>query len=253
MKADVQSQAEKEELERATEFFRNLAKQRTRDVGIREQEALEWATEFFRNNYAKRLTKDNSKRVGEIMSVDILVHEYLSGPESADHKVVPESGDKLVDRLTRSHSKRDLLPMVAAALIEDGHQLQGALRDFVVEFLREPNKWLARRPGRKSRDLAIRDATIGAAVFYVCATWGFLPTRNRETTSRACGASIAKEALAKGAGVHLGEENVIKAWRGFWSNAVKVCLLPPDIILSRVLKLRSSGKLYPPSERLDGD
>jgi hypothetical protein len=118
----------------------------------------------------------------------------------------------LVDELRGS----DLLPKYAAALIERGDQLPRPLADFVVTFLREPNKWLKRRPGRKARDLAGRDINIGAAVLYIVGRWGFSATRNREPkTKRACGASIVKEALANAAGVHLGEEDVIRAWNRF--------------------------------------
>jgi hypothetical protein len=119
----------------------------------------------------------------------------------------------LIDRLKGS----DLLPQFAAALMERGDQLPGPLRDFVVAFLREPNKLQPKHRGRKRIDLIGRDQNIGAAVGYIVGRWGFFPTRNSEQrTKRACGVSIVKEALANDAGVHLGEEDVTKAWRRFF-------------------------------------
>jgi hypothetical protein len=117
-----------------------------------------------------------------------------------------------VERLNGS----ELLPLFAAALLERGDTLPKPLLDFVVAFLRDPGKSQTRRPGRKTSTLTIRDSNIGAAVGFVAAKWKISPTRNREQKNIcACAASIVRDALAEGAGVHLSEADVAKAWATF--------------------------------------
>jgi hypothetical protein len=71
--------------------------------------------------------------------------------------------------------------------------------------------------------LIIRDSNIGAAVGFVAKTWKVSPTRNREQkVGRACAASIVRDALARGAGVHLSEADVVKAWDAFRKVIAKV-------------------------------
>jgi hypothetical protein len=128
---------------------------------------------------------------------------------------------------------------IAAALMERGDPLPERLRYFVEAFLRNPNKpnlsatyiashdrayiaWLdglrayiARRPGRGSSDLVSRNIGIWAAMEHIVKTWKFPATRNEATKDkgkRASAASIVREAIKKGAGVHLSEAAVVKAW-----------------------------------------
>jgi hypothetical protein len=110
----------------------------------------------------------------------------------------------------------DFLPLFVAALLERGDKLPKPLADFVIAFLRDPRKWLAPRRGRKASTLVVRNINIGAAVGFVAARWKFSATRNRaQKVNRHCGASIVREALAKGAGLHLSEADVVKAWNKF--------------------------------------
>ena len=122
----------------------------------------------------------------------------------------------------------------AAALMERGDPLPDGLHHFVVEFLRNPNKprWpnkyddekylafvdevrslIARKPGQGSNDLNPRNTCIWAAIEHIVRTWKFPATRNRATTRSASATSIVREAIEKGARLHLTEDAVVKVWR----------------------------------------
>ena len=116
-------------------------------------EALGWAAEFFRNCKGD-LKKEGSRARGN----EIVLQMFLNAWSGSDADAA-----WLVRRL-KGYS---WLPEFAAALIEKGDPLPGPLRDFVVAFLREPNKWLMKpHRGPKRTDFFARDVYIGASLLY---------------------------------------------------------------------------------------
>jgi hypothetical protein len=127
--------------------------------------------------------------------------------------------------------------MFAAALMERGDPLPDVVLGFIVEFLRNPDKpkWptymleaardargesfidevrsrLARKPGKHSSNFVTRNIFIWAAIEHIVKTWKFAATRNEATKGRASAASIVREAIKQGAGIHLSEASVVKVW-----------------------------------------
>jgi hypothetical protein len=175
----------------------------------REKEALAWASNFFRNCAAEMREKDE-RRSEEIM-LSLVVSSYESSARKQPDQL-DEMSAKLVDAFrTTGRGVRTILQF-AAVLIERGDRLPAPLASFVVEFLREPNKLRSQRGPKR---LLARDLNIGGAVMYVVGKWKFSATRNREQTVRPCGASIISLALAKGARIHLSEQDIVKIWRRF--------------------------------------
>jgi hypothetical protein len=175
-----------------------------------ENDALEWATDFFRNCRLD-MTPDGTRRASIELGVNTLLFAYDFEVQNR-----PKDLDSATARLVNKASGNEVLPRFAAALIERGDKLPPALKDFVVAFLRDPSKWQMRKRGRWKGALTVRDSNIGAAVGFVAAKWKFSATRNREQKiSRACAASIVREAIANGAGLHLSEADVVKAWNRF--------------------------------------
>jgi hypothetical protein len=176
----------------------------------REEEALAWAINFF-HNCAAEMREKNERRSEEIV-LSLLISGYDSSAQKQPDQL-DEMLAKFVDAFrTTGRSVRTVLQF-AAFLIERGDRLPAPLATFVVEFLREPDKLRSRRGPKR---LLARDLNIGGAVAYVVGRWKFSATRNREQKTKGpCGASIVREALAKGVGMNLGEEDIAKIWRKF--------------------------------------
>jgi hypothetical protein len=107
MKADVQSQAEKE--------------------------ALEWATNFFRN-CAEELRPKGSKRVAMEFGLGMLLNMY-----DYEMKNRPEQLDQTMVRLINRLKGSDLLPQFVVVLMEEGVPLPAPLRLYAAAFLHEPD------------------------------------------------------------------------------------------------------------------
>jgi hypothetical protein len=180
-----------------------------------EADALQWAIVFFSVIRAE-LTPDGSKSVAYDAETIVYMHDEWGKEESNDVdyraylarlfrvSITPE-GDPAVFELCA----------LAATLIERGEPLSGPLKTFIVKFLRrDPIFVAAKKPGPKGGHLAHRDVCIGEAIEYLAKTWKFPATRN-VATDRPCAASIVREALEKGAGVHLTEAAVNKIWRWY--------------------------------------
>jgi hypothetical protein len=156
----------------------------------------------------------------------------------------------------------------AAALMERGDPLpEGILRNFIVEFLRNPEKpnlrmaqlhtglpadyryseaeylarleeirsIIARKPGPSSVEHMSRNRAIWIAMEYIVKTWKFPATRNEATKDkgkRACAASIVREAIKKGAGLHLSEAAVVKVWNNMRLPGEQMLALYPDEALT---------------------
>ena len=118
--------------------------------------------------------------------------------------------DELVDLIAAAREggeTHEYLLAVAAALMDNDHSLPGPLKEFVIEFLRNPE--VPRRgPGRK-RDYN-RDNLIAWAVATICIRWEFCHTRN-EATRKASAISIVKRAL-EAVEIDLTEAAIAKIW-----------------------------------------
>jgi hypothetical protein len=179
MKADVQSQAEKEALEWATDLFRDRAD----DLHPGEKEWL--------NDKAwliKQLSDGRDDRLRE--ALDVYIHNARGGYR--------EYIRALCD--------------FAAWLTERGIALPAPMRHFIAEFLRNPK--MSRKRGRNSSDLWARNFAIGWAMVQIVKRWKFPPTRN-EVTEPASAASIVRMALDRGPGIHLSEKSINRIWGDF--------------------------------------
>jgi hypothetical protein len=207
-----------------------------------EKEALEWATDHFRK-YAEDL---KSGRQGMEDAARGLLLSYLNPLSGAEAE--EEIRHSLLHAWLGRRDMSQYMCEFAALLMERGDPLPVGLRAFIVEFLRNPEKpdlrksqlveiltrpptskdetealaWFEgirevniRRPGRGSGDLLSRDTTIWMVMQHIVGTWKIPATRNDATKDkgkRACAASIVREAIKKGAGLHLSEAVVARAW-----------------------------------------
>lgn len=168
-----------------------------------ENEALEWATEFFRER-----TDDLFKVIG--VSKEVTEEHFLFA-----HQMSLEGYIGYIDKVLREEQNTLAVCRAAATLIERGERLSKPLGDFVAAFLRDPKKMMTARRGRKRYALADRDWTIGEAIDHIVGTWKILATRKASSTKRPSATSIVKEALEKGAGLHLSEAEVVTVWNNW--------------------------------------
>jgi hypothetical protein len=233
-----------------------------------EKEALEWATDFF-HKWADDLKPGRQGMEDAARGLLLSYLNPLSGAEA--EATVPTSRAEAEEEIRNSllHAwlgRRDMSQYMrefAALLMERGDPLpEGVLRNFIVEFLRNPEKpdlrksqlveivtrphtsmdeakalaWFEgirevniRKPGRGPGDLSSRDTTIWMAMQHIVQTWGIPATRNDATKGkRECAASIVREALKKGAGLYLGEAAVVKAWSKTRLGNEDLCVLFSD-------------------------
>jgi hypothetical protein len=187
-----------------------------------EKEALEYATEVFRLGYsvASRLTRAN------LVAFDMI--ECLP----------PNDRDAAIDtQVSRALFRGDadaveVLRVLSARRISTGVDLSAPLRLFVEYFLLEPHtKWrvdgegnmvrvgkIKSKPGPAQGINTGRDYMIWMAIAGIVLRWGLPATRNpasREAARRASAASIVRDALEKGANIHMGEDAVNKIWGNF--------------------------------------
>jgi hypothetical protein len=174
----------------------------------REKEALKWAMNFFRISSADLRRGANFKREQEVRLKWAL--EVYDMELNAAKTVLSDliAHDIKFAREGHPGALRHLCSL-AAALLKRSDPLPEALRDFIVEFLQNPNK-KTKQPER-FYDLLDRDERIGLAIVAIRKTWNFKATRNAATEG-ASAASIVREALERGAGIPLGEKAVNKIW-----------------------------------------
>jgi hypothetical protein len=185
-----------------------------------EGAALQWAIENFRNNahtlkdpdFAKeRLAYNKQLLLGNGMVQTVQRGNALSivVPESTEqlHRMDPDELEDLIAEAREGEGAHEYLLAVAAALIDNNYSLPNPLKEFVIEFLRNPE--VPRRgPGRKRNYR--RDNFIAWAVAMIFVKWEFSPTRN-DATRDASAISIVKRALEE-IGVNLTEAAISKIW-----------------------------------------
>jgi hypothetical protein len=187
MKADAKSPAEKEALEWAIEFFRG----RKDDLKSDRRRAIEYFRDWLLDDY------------------DDPLHRTQAEESLVSHVEMAREGDDAAFQLICNF---------AGIRIANNKPLPENVRDFISEFLSGPDFYLKRRkPGPNLADLVFRDFNIWAATEHIVRTWNFKATRGREQKIRASATSIVREALEKGAGVSLGEDAVIDAWKALRS------------------------------------
>jgi hypothetical protein len=201
------------------------------------------ATEYFREHANDMTTKGSERR-----SLEFAVNSFITGYDDEARNNPEELSARIVKDLKLAGGGY-LLANVVARLIERGDKLPGPFKDFVISFLRDPAEWKSKKePGRKPWALLIRNLHIGAAILAVCKHCDIPATRNRAKKG-VCGASIAKDALAEGAGIHLSEADVVKAWdyfRRHMSNGSGLLVLGDVVIATNDwLERRSSEELEP--------
>jgi hypothetical protein len=194
-----------------------------------ESAALQWAIENFRNNAHNLIDPDFAKKLlaysKQLLLYKGMVQTIQRGdalsivvPESAEqsHRMDP---DELVDLITKAREEElahEYLLAVAAALIDNNYSLPDPLKEFTIEFLRNPE---APRPGPGRKRNYRRDVVIAWVVAGICIQWEFSATRN-EATSGASAISIVKRALEE-VGVNLTEAAIVKIWdKSCWKDSV---------------------------------
>jgi hypothetical protein len=178
-----------------------------------EQEALQWATDWFRD-CAGTLSVEGSRRFLAASAVNSFLEAYDRAKDGgADDKITVE--DYLYE-LQEEQFTPDLRCAAAAALLERNEHLPTSLREFVVDFLRNPK--VKRKAGRDFNVLRHRNKLIAETIQIIAERWKFHPTRN-DATEGASAASIVRDALAAGAELHLTEAAINKIWRRFGPGA----------------------------------
>jgi hypothetical protein len=179
-----------------------------------EREALQWAADRFRDR-AIVLSPEGSRCVLVGSAVNRFLAAYYIAKHSikTDEKILVED---LLHEFKEEYFTPDLRCEVAAALLEGNEQLPSSLREFVVDFLRNPK--VNRKAGRDFFDLKFRNMLIAETINIISDRWKFHPTRN-DATEDASAASIVRDALAEGAKLCLTEAAINKIWRRFGPSA----------------------------------
>jgi hypothetical protein len=179
-----------------------------------EREALQWAADRFRD-LASVLSAEGSRRVLVASAVNSFLAAYYIAKHSikTDEKILVED---LLHEFKEEYFTPDLRCEVAAALLERNEQLPSSLREFVVDYLRNPK--VNRKAGRDFFDLKLRNMLIAETINIISERWKFHPTRN-DATEDASAASIVRDALAEGAKLCLTEAAINKIWRHFGPSA----------------------------------
>jgi hypothetical protein len=177
----------------------------------RQEDALQWAIKECRRlaPLMKSGAEDESiawhqkvLRSGAVYGGEI----GLGGAEfdrAADYVEIARKGSKLGTKVSLE---------LAAALIERGETLRGPLQEFIVEFLRNPKEPRRGAGRRASSDLTSRNMWIRYLITTILFRSKFPATRNEATKARPSAASIVRDALKTGAGIHLTEAAINKIW-----------------------------------------
>jgi hypothetical protein len=162
------------------------------DVADAEKEAaLEYVKSNLSLHQAGELTKEGSKRFHRKDCVRLLVSTLRHDSKfELDVSAVLEA----VRDGWQGITVRDVCA-AASILIAHGDPLSTSLREFLVEFLRDPDKWMkAGKRGPSGYDLKWRDMIIAGIIGGIVRGWKFPATRN-DATERPSAASIVHEAL----------------------------------------------------------
>jgi hypothetical protein len=211
----------------------------------REKEALQWAIAYFRDRadrlkpyhnpsvdffIAQDLWRDDPKKLDDYIRYRAFsaggyawrinrLDQAANHPQTtAGHRIRAQT---LAGRIRQRFGKPGWDPVssirglckFAAVLMNEGEPLPESLRLFIMMFLLEPN-WFLKKVGAKGRKyghLKLRDLFIGGAIEDIVEKWKFPATRN-EATERPSAASIVRDALKRGAGIHLTEKAVNTIW-----------------------------------------
>ena len=119
-----------------------------------EESALQWAIDFFRKRAAE-MTRDGSERASIELAVNTLLDGWIYDAERDSAEEMDARTAKFINDM-RNHDAAHLVARLAAMLMERGDQLPKSMRDFVIDFLRDP-KWETGKRGPKTRTLVIRE------------------------------------------------------------------------------------------------
>lgn len=155
------------------------------------------------------------------------MNSFLAAYDIAKHSIKTDEKilvEDLLHNFKEEYFTPDLRSEVAAALLERNEQLPSSLREFVVDYLRNPK--VNRKAGRDFFDLKLRNELIAHTINIISERWKFHPTGN-DATEDASAASIVRDALAESAELRLTEAAINKIWRRFgpyargWLSAAK--------------------------------
>ena len=147
------------------------------------------------------------------------VNSFLAAYDMAKHSIKTDEKilvEDLLHEFKEEYFTPDLRCEVAAALLERNEQLPSSLREFVVDYLRNPK--VKRKAGRDFFDLKLRNMLIAETINIISERWKFHPTRN-DSTEDASAASIVRDALEEGAKLRLKESAINKIWWHFGPSA----------------------------------
>ena len=173
-----------------------------------EPEALQWAADRFRDR-ASILSVSRRFLVASAVNRFLAAYYMAKHSIKTDEKILVED---LLHEFKEEYFTPDLRCEVAAALLERNEQLPSSLREFVVDYLRNPK--VKRKAGRDFFDLKLRNMLIADTINTISWRWKFHPTRN-DATEDASAASIVRDALAEGAKLRLTEAAINKIWQCF--------------------------------------
>jgi hypothetical protein len=176
-----------------------------RPTAEQERAALAWATEALRIKKAQ-LQKGYVDTVRE----DV-VAEFVEFNDFLLKKGANFSAPLLP---SVKHEISWAMRNTCAVLLKRDGQVPPHLVDFAAAALREPE--VAPKPGPKKIDLIFRDIIVASVVYGVMGIWGFKRTRSRYNNNKAaCAVSIVQMALVAGTGLHMAEDDIIRAANKF--------------------------------------
>ena len=182
--------------------------------------AMEYAREKLINDHASELVFQRNPRTGKKLPTGQILSavdfDKLWGTDLREH--LSE------DDLERTYLKGDkeatcaMIDQSIKYLTEPGLKLptdriEVLIQSFIVGVLEDHRRDISKKRGPKADKNALRDRYIVSVVKGVCSTFGFKPTKNRDSLKeRHSGCAIVAKVLASG-GLKIKEQAVEKIWQ----------------------------------------
>ena len=186
------------------------------DASDAGREALLWAIDYFRNGgrLTPRTQKEKRQEEEEWRSLVIRRYDACRHDEPIADLVsalTSTGGIKALEQGRQEQGIRALRGYVVS-MLEQGERLPQSLADFAAAFLRDPRDFTKARGRKRDPNKFRLDMLMVMTMLEIIETWGLKPTRN-VATDKTCAASVVKAALKTAWGISVSESRIAAAWK----------------------------------------
>jgi hypothetical protein len=188
---------------------------------LHERQALDWAIRFFRDLAHQPTAEGSKKKFHDTFTRVLLdVHYVYDYTREERGEIYTQLVDEALDEARHGNPFAvQQLSKFAAALIEKGEPLPEEIRGAVAELLRNPPKVKNKR-GPGPFTLMARDSAIIEALTHINETWKFPITRNHYSKGPSA-ASIVHDAIHSAIPINLTERGINSIWTRATRRSIK--------------------------------